>query len=461
MARAGSGLYQTIWRWHFYAGLFVMPMVLILAMTGSLYLFKPQVERWEERAWQGLPTTGVVSPSVQRDAALAAFPGATFHSYRLPEKVGDAVMIHLAVPSDGMRDVFVSPQGKVLGSLDPEQRIMAVLRAVHGQLLLGERGSRVVELAASWAIVMIVTGLYLWWPTGGCLAGVVWPRLRQGNRAFWRDIHAVTGFWVSAFALVLLLSGLPWTGVWGSTFNAVRAEMGWVKGEKGWSTGGEAPPAGEHAMHGAHDHAAMMQGHVHMPSSVTLEAIVVQAESEHLAFPAVVVPPGAPGLFGAPPDSRWTVRSDTQNRPLGVTIKYDPESGREVSRETFADKQVIDRVVGYGIAWHEGQLFGLANQIVGVATALALVTLSLSGFIMWRKRKPAQGLGAPPPSRDRRQSVGVKAIVALLFVLLPLFAVSLVLLWLFDRLALPRLPGLARWLGLPADNPYGAAAGGC
>src|SRR3546814_3005828 len=53
----------------------------------------------------------------------------------------------------------------------------------------------------------------------------------------------------------------------------------------------------------------------------------------------------------------WAVRSDAQNRPMRMTVTYDMGTGREASREGFADGHVIDRVVGYGIAWHEGQLF--------------------------------------------------------------------------------------------------------
>lgn len=68
-----NALYRTIWRWHFYAGLFVVPMILILSLTGAAYLFKPQVERWEERAWQNLPVAGAVSPDAQLRAALAAY----------------------------------------------------------------------------------------------------------------------------------------------------------------------------------------------------------------------------------------------------------------------------------------------------------------------------------------------------------------------------------------------------
>ena len=51
---ADGSLYRTIWRWHFYAGAFVVPMVLVLALTGSIYLFKPQLDRWEERDFHGL-----------------------------------------------------------------------------------------------------------------------------------------------------------------------------------------------------------------------------------------------------------------------------------------------------------------------------------------------------------------------------------------------------------------------
>src|SRR3546814_18533268 len=82
--------------------------------------------------------------------------GARFNSYRLPERTGDAAMVHLAMP-DGrlMRDVFVSPRGEVLGSIAPDRRLMAWVRSIHGQLLLGKRGSRLVELAASWASVQI------------------------------------------------------------------------------------------------------------------------------------------------------------------------------------------------------------------------------------------------------------------------------------------------------------------
>lgn len=434
-------LYRTIWRWHFYAGLFVIPFILILSLTGAAYLFKPQIDRWEERAWRGLPATGAVDSDAQVRAALVAFPGASFHYYRIPAAPGDAAVVHLGLPDGGMRDVAVSPRGRVIGSADPDARWSAWLARLHGSLLVGRAGKLIVELAASWAIVMMLTGLYLWWPRGRGLAGVAWPRLSLGGRTALRDLHAVTGFWVSGLALVLLFTALPWTDVWASGFRAMRAEMGWVSGVPDWK-GGVDP-------HAAHDHHAMAAAMSTGPAPrAPLEYIVLRARAEHMPAPAIIQPPGAPNMFGPPNGNVWTLTTLTQNRPLVRKVSYDPETSIEVAREGFADKHMIDRVVNVGIAWHEGQLFGLANQLIGVATALAMIALALSGFLMWRRRKPDNALGAPPLPRDPARFKGVAAIVLLLAAFLPLLAASLVLLWIVDRLVLPRLPRAARWLGV-------------
>jgi uncharacterized iron-regulated membrane protein len=443
-----AGLYRTLWRWHFYAGLFVIPFVLVLALSGSIFLFKPQVDRWEERAFQRLPTTGMVTPGRQVEAALAAFPGARFHSYRLPARSGDAAMVHLALSGHGaMRDVFVSPQGAVLGSLDPDHRIIAFVRRLHGQLLLGPRGSWLVELAASWAIVMVVTGLYLWWPRGRGLAGVVWPR----RRSLLRDLHAVTGFWVAGFALVLLFTGLPWADVWGRALQTVRTQMGWVQGASDWSIGGRSAGAASD-MHAGHDHAAMQTGAAMHHSAATLDlaaldAVAAKAAGEHLAFPVLVIAPGAPRDFTGAVSTDWTLKSDSQNRPLVTTITYDA-SGTEIARQRFTDQHPIDQVIGYGTAWHEGQLFGPVNQAIGVFTAVALVTMGITGFLMWRRRRPVGELGAPVLPADLRKPRVVVIVTLLLALYLPLLAASLLLLWLFD-LTLPRVsPAAARWLGI-------------
>jgi len=39
-----GALYRAVWRWHFCAGLLALPFLLLLSITGGLYLFKPEIE---------------------------------------------------------------------------------------------------------------------------------------------------------------------------------------------------------------------------------------------------------------------------------------------------------------------------------------------------------------------------------------------------------------------------------
>ncbi len=435
-----GALYRTIWRWHFYAGLFVMPFILILSVTGSIYLFKPQIDRLEESRYRSTPDGPMASPNAQLGTAMAAFPGARFHSYRLPERPGDAALVHIAL-ADGrtMRDVFISPQGKLLGSRDPGKTISNTVSRIHGSLLMGKLGGWLVEMAACWTIVMLLSGIYLWWPGGRSAAGVLWPRLTLGKKAFWRDLHAVTGFWVSGLALVLLVSGLPWANVWGDAFGLVRAELGWVQNAQDWRVDAE---------HAEHDHNAMLQHQAAGIPMVGLADMVERAKAEKLPFPTVIIAPGVAHGHGPVAEMAWTIGVQSQNRPINRAITYDAATGQELSRTGFAEKHFIDRAVNYGIAWHEGQLFGWVNQLVGLLTALGLITLMVSGFVMWRRRKPVALLGAPSLPAVPGKITGVTALILAFAALLPLLAISLVMLWLFDRLVLPRVPTLGRWLGL-------------
>ena len=210
--------YNAVWRWHFYAGVFCVPFVIWLALTGTIYLWKPQIEAWLDQPYSHLPTTGrTASPDAQVAAALRAVPGSTLHKYVLPEQPDEAVNILVTKDHQDQR-AYVDPRSlAVLSVVSEEQRPMRLIFHLHGELLAGAFGSYLVEIAACWTIVMLLTGLYLWWPRGRSgLAGVLYPRLLGGRRVFWRDLHAVSGIWVCLFAVALIVTGLPWAKGWGS-----------------------------------------------------------------------------------------------------------------------------------------------------------------------------------------------------------------------------------------------------
>ena len=469
----GVGLYRTLWRWHFYAGLWCIPFIIVLALSGSLYLFKPQFEAWQDRAFEAVAFQGPrIGPAAEVRAAEDAVPGARFAEYELPHAPQAAGRVWLRDAHGEKIRVVVQPvTGEVLDIVDANSRPMQVIHDFHGELLLGDGGSLFVELAACWAIVMVLTGLYLWWPRSAQgLAGVLWIRFGAGSRLFWRDLHAVTAVWISLLVLFLLFTGLPWTGVWGEAFKEVRQVTGTAVARQDWaqSRSGErrdaleAAAAGEHAGHEGHDHAAMLaaevasaaavQGASPMPA-VTLDQVVAKVTPLGWAAPVYVSPPGGNGPAWARRKKAglpgWNVRSDSQNRPLRQSLVVDARTGEVRNHETFADKHVIDRVVGIGVAAHEGQLFGVFNQLLGVLTAAGLVLMSVSGFVMWRRRKPENRLGAPLPAMEAAPyGTGLTAIIVFCAVFLPVLGASLLLVGLLEWAVLKRIPRVRDWLGL-------------
>ena len=75
-ARSGGGIS--------YAGLFCIPFVLWLSVTGTIFLFHPQIQHWLDRPYDHLVIDQRATANAQTQAALAAVPGSTLDSYQLP-----------------------------------------------------------------------------------------------------------------------------------------------------------------------------------------------------------------------------------------------------------------------------------------------------------------------------------------------------------------------------------------
>lgn len=427
-AEQGPALYRTLWRWHFYAGLFCLPFVLILSVTGTIYLFKPQIDGWNERAYQQLSISGPrAEPNEHIASALDAVPHARFLNYRLPESPQQAVAVGVQAQGEPWR-VYLHPHSlEVLETRRLDGQFIQWIKRLHGELLIGPAGSILVELAACWAIILLVTGLYLWWPRSARgLAGVLYPRLGGKGRLLWRDLHAVVGFWVATFTLFLLITALPWTEVWGSLFKEVR-QWNSAPVEQSWN---------RNAAQERHHWEQKAASHVDLSPR-----LLASAQAQELAAPAELTLEDADR-------SLWKLSSKTQNRPRRADVWLEGANGAVVRRQPFSAKSPLERAVGIGIAAHEGQLFGWFNQLLGVLTALGLFTLSLSGFILWRQRKPDTGLGAPAPPRSNRTARVVAGIVLLAGILLPVVGASLVVLLTLEWALLKRIDPLRQWLGL-------------
>ena len=309
---------------------------------------------------------------------------------------------------------------------------------------------------------MILTGLYLWWPRNNPgLGGILYPRLTGGKKVFWRDIHSVTGVWLSGFTLFFLLSGLPWAKGWGNYLKAVRSLTGTAVAQQEWSNTSEGvakkKSAGDSGGHGDHGGGARRNrgpGKVFSTEELAaVDRIVASVEPLGLAHPVVIAPPSGES-------KNWSVKSMTANRPYRENLTVNGDTGEVLSRDGFRQKHWIDQAVSVGIAAHEGALFGWPNQILGLLTVLGLLLICCSGLILWWRRRDQGVLGAPKALLSPRVSLGLVIIIVLLGLYLPLFGTSLLAVLLCEWLILRRIPPVRDWLGLqpPRTTSIGSAA---
>lgn len=471
-----SPLYLAVWRWHFYAGVFVIPLMLLLSVTGAMYLFKSEFEQWwysdllnvqpqakrlaAERlvgiARQAFPEKSVMgySPAASETASVRVLlgpkrtPAAPQHEGHEGPAVKRAAFLNTP-PSAFERpyEVYLDPYtGRILGSLAPDDRFMQVVRTIHGKLLAGTWGELFVEMAAGWMAMLLISGIYLWWPREGTgVWGTLLPRWNVRERTFWKDMHSVPAFYTTVLLIFILATGLPWTVVAG----------GAIKMASGSSREGPAEARADrfHSQPLASHSGSVQDWFASFPEAVgaklrsippakpgqiSLDHVAVIAEANGLRHPFQIAAPRGPhGVY--------SVRTLPKDPRESAFLHVDQYSGEVRGEFRFPRMNPVAKTVSVGIALHEGRLFGFWNQVLGVLACAGTFLLSISAAVMWWKRRPAGRLGAPRLVRSFRAPRAILAISAGLSVFFPVTGVSLLSVLLFDRYLLPRFPRL-RWV---------------
>jgi uncharacterized iron-regulated membrane protein len=475
-------LFRAVWRWHFYAGLLVIPIVVILSLSGIVYLFKPQIDSvFYGHSRNVEPRGATLSYARQLAAVKAALPGATVTSVAPAPNARRSTQFGVTTKAGKDWTVFVDPYtATVLGHRDNRRYLPTIALDVHGSLLAsrfmdekGTWGDRLIELAASWAVVLVVTGVYLWWPRGRrrSLRRALTPRWRaRSRRVRWRDVHAVTGVAFSFVFLFFLVTGLAWSGVWGQKYKEIATKVGSsyppgtfdgvpsrtvadvVKGGKpAWAAGSlPVPPSaaggGRPGHTGHNDHAQLRTIRWNPSHGAPLDAVVARAQQMGMApgtiitFPADKTSSYAVSLY---PDNDVEPNQNALNERFAFVDQY---TAKPVGDFRYGQFGVMAQATDLGIALHEGRQFGLVNQVLALLGTLALLLSCATAIVMWRKRRP-QGIGAPRRAPNRRLGAGVIAITFALGAFMPLLGISILALLVLDLVVVRHVPSLRGALG--------------
>ena len=447
-AVASTRLYRAVWRWHFYAGLFVVPFLLALALSGLAILWFTGVAP-ENGDWLKVTTQGQqLAPSAQADRATAAHSGGTLGKFIAPWGPDHPSIVQVNLP-DGNRMVAVDPySGAILQDRPQAGTWNDFFTHIHGELFMGTDGGPgdfLIEIAASLGIILIVTGIYLWWPRNGRSFGAaLLPQLSLRGRALWKSLHESIGIWIAVVLLFFLVSGMAWTGVWGgklvqawSTFPAEKWDAVPLSDERHASMNHgsthEVPWTLEQTLMPESGSAAGITG-IPMGTPVVLDSVYALGRALGFSGRFQVQPPAdAKGVWTL---SRDSASYDSTTPTADRTVHIDQYMGNILADVTYADYPALGKAMAVGIALHEGQL-GWWNVALNALFCLSVVTLCVTGVVMWWKRRPAGELGAPRYPRDYRLTLGVAVIAIIAGLAFPLGGLAIIVFAIIDFL-LPR-----------------------
>ncbi|MBL6447596.1 PepSY domain-containing protein [Fulvivirga sp. 29W222] len=417
-------LHQWLWKWHFVAGIVSLPIVILLSATGVMYLFKDQYEKPLYEKLQQIPAQEQ-HISYQQQWAIARKKAQKSPNFIiLPESATQATEFVSGRFSD-KSSLFVNPvDGTVKGELIVKDTDMYIVRKLHGELLTGKYGTKVVELVASWMVVLILTGLYIWWPMNGWkLKGFFTIRTRGSRRIMYRDIHAVSGFWFSLLLLLVLAGGLPWTDVFGSNFKWVQ-EQTHTGYPKTWD--GRAL-------------SSKISG-----TPLTLDDMVNTARRLDLKGEVSIHLPQSAG-------SVFSISNRTSELSAMRVAHFDQYSGKQLLAHTWSDIGPFMQARLWVMAFHQGE-FGLWNWYLMLFVGFMLLVMSISAIYSYLLRKQKGQWNTPKVPAHFRVGSGIIVLVVLLGVVLPLFGTSVILIACYEWYSKSKRNKKKRLENMPIEN---------
>ena len=164
-------LYFAAWRWHFYAGLYVIPFLLMLAVTGLIMLWVTSVTELNGERALVTPGAALLPVSALQTAAEAAVPGGTATQYIAPMGPDRVAAFAVALGEDTTGVTLNPYTGAVVQTFPWQAGWYDIANDIHGTLLIGDLGDWLIEAAASLGLLLVISGLYLHWPRNGATWG--------------------------------------------------------------------------------------------------------------------------------------------------------------------------------------------------------------------------------------------------------------------------------------------------
>lgn len=362
---------KIIGKLHLWLGLSSGIVVFIVAITGCLYAFQEEIQDFTQPYRFVEPQDkAFLPPSTIREIADAALPDKHIHGVLYKGKDRSSIAIYYSYDDKYYDLVYVNPySGKVLQVEDMYENVFKFILDGHFYLWLPHKiGQPLVSVFTLIFVVMLISGIVLWW-----------PRNKNGTRqrfsikwsARWRrrnyDLHNVLGFYASALALILALTGLVWGFEWFR--DAAYATAG---GQKSLTYTEPLSDTTSSATKSISESVDLLWRKLRnaYPNSGSIEAHFPETNQ-------------SPIHIAINPDEGTYWKIDY--------LYFDQYTLEEVSVDHIWDRfekaSVADKLMRMNYDVHTGAIFGLAGKALMFLASLIVASLPITGFYIWWGRK--------------------------------------------------------------------------
>jgi uncharacterized iron-regulated membrane protein len=386
---------------HLYLSLAAGIIIFCSCFTGTLLVFEKEIEHTLHPKRYYVEAQQVRMPLAQLiKGTLKQMPKAKFVSAMVYGDARRAVEIGVIVPgnkdkkekpaqADGKKQagasgktgkdakdggkpnltVFVNPYtGHVTGEYNRRQTFLYSVEMFHRFLLAGKDsvGDWIVGISTLIFLFILITGVVLWWPK---TKNIMRQRLKikwdGSTKRLVHDLHLVTGFYTSVFLIIIVLTGLIMTFKWAN--QALFAITG-SKLEK------EQPKSPQSKY------------------QVGVEALGVDAALQNVAaktqsaeYYTVRIPKDSTGTYSVNILPQGAIEN------TGDTYYIDQYSGSLAGSQTFASKNLGQRVRALVKPVHTGSVYGLPTRIISFIVCLLSLIFPVTGVMMWLNRTKKKG----------------------------------------------------------------------
>ncbi|HVW59205.1 MAG TPA: PepSY-associated TM helix domain-containing protein [Puia sp.] len=375
-----------IGRLHLWLGLASGIIVLIVSITGCLFVFQKEISEtiWREKYFVIPPEVPVQQPLSRLQETAQAVLGpdkpindiTTYHdpgrSWEfMAYNINDTALSYFGSVAY-YQSVFINPYtGQVTGTRDYKYDFFSIVKSIHWSLLLNTKyGQPIVGWSTLIFVLMLITGLVLWWPKK-------WTKAMR-NRSFkikWKagfkrvnyDLHNVPGFYTLIPALIISMTGLVWAFTW-------FEDMVY-----GAAAGTTTRPA--------------LVNVKSVDSARTNEDLMSFQHPMSIAFgEALHQLPAAQRLLMIPPAGKGGIiyaygYKDDETYYGSDALQFDGYSGRLLYRRNNSEKNRGEKLIEMNYDIHVGAIGGLTGKIIAFIAALICASLPVTGFIIWWGRK--------------------------------------------------------------------------